>query len=726
MKKVTLLAFVLSFSLQTIAKEGMWIPYLIGQLNHQEMTEMGLQITAEDIYSVNNSSLKDAIVHFGGGCTAEIISSRGLLLTNHHCGYSQIQSHSSLENDYLKNGFWAKDQASELKNPNLTAAIVKYMEDVTNKVLKGINQETSDADRQKIMAENVKKITEEYNSKNAYDHEIKPFYYGNQFIIIAKETFRDVRLVGAPPSSIGKFGADTDNWMWPRHTGDFSIFRIYSGKDNLPSDVSDDNVPYVPAEFLKINIDGAKEGEFTMIYGFPGTTQEYLPSNEMRNIVETYDPLRIGIRESLLKVLDEKMRKDDATRIKYAAKYARISNAWKKWIGEIKGVRESNGIERREAFEKEFMTAVNGNLDWKARYGSILDDLKKPYDERKEVGLERYRFIESVYYGIELMRHMMGYRQMVEAQAAGDAEKVQAMGARLAKSVRNFMKNYDPELDQTNMFNQLSTYLAAVKTEPIPEYLTELKAMDQEGLAKYVSATYASNPVLKDTEKWITLLEEKPAKAAKKIMKSNAFQLATSSWEHFIKALNPAWGSNSMEIQKQQARYVNALKEVFPNKRLYPDANSTLRVAYGLVEGYHPRDGVKYHTHTYLSGVMAKYVPGDYEFDLPQRLIDLYDNKDYGRYGEGSKMPVCFIASNHTTGGNSGSPALNGRGELIGLNFDRVWEGTMSDINYDIDLCRNIMVDIRYVLFIVDKFAGASYLVDEMELVSSGDKQALN
>lgn len=721
MRKITSLLFAFLVAASCLqAKEGMWLPYLIGQLNADEMTAMGLEISAEEIYSVNHSSLKDAIVHFGGGCTAELISSKGLLLTNHHCGYSRIQSHSSLENDYLKNGFWAMSQAEELKNPGLTASIVKYMKDVTNEMLEGTTTDMPDAERQAKMEENAKKIIEQQD--DTYEKEVKAFFYGNQYILIAKEVFKDVRLVGAPPSSIGKYGADTDNWVWPRHTGDFSIFRVYAGADNKPADVSDENVPYQPVQHLKINIDGVKKNDFTMVYGFPGTTQEYLPSNEVENIVSYYDPARIAVRDELLAILDKKMRQSDETRIKYASKYASISNAWKKWIGEVKGLTETKAVAKKQALEASFQQAVDANSEWKNEYGTLLNDLKKLYDERKPVTMERYMFIENIYYGSELMKHLFGYRKLVELYDEENEEELAKAAAAKAEGIDGFYKDYDAELDEKAMHVLLPLYLNAVATQPVPEEIAKLKAMSAEDLDKYISEMFEELTLLQEPEEWKTMLAEKPEKAIKKLKKSDAMKLALAAWTHFADVLNPKTGEYQVQIDELQGKYVGALRQVFPMKRMYPDANSTLRVSYGKVHGYEPKDAVEYDYQTYLSGVIAKYVPGDYEFDLPEKLIELYQTKDYGMYGIGDKMPVCFIGSNHTTGGNSGSPALNARGELVGLNFDRTWEGTMSDYNYDIDRCRNIMVDVRYVLFIVDKFAGAGYLVDEMDVVKTPAK----
>lgn len=712
-----ILAVLIVFSsISTSAKEGMWLPFLIGQLNASEMTQMGMEITADDIYSLNNSSLKDAIVHFNEGCTAELISSKGLLLTNHHCGYSQIQSHSSLENNYLKDGFWAMSAEEELRNPGLTASIVKYMEDVTNLVLDGVSEGMDDEARQDKMRENVEAILAEREGE--YKLEVTPFFYGNQYILIAKEVFNDVRLVGAPPSSIGKYGADTDNWVWPRHTGDFSMFRVYASADNKPSDVSDENVPYTPVQHLKVNLGGYKPGDFTMVYGFPGTTSQYLPSNEVQNIMEVIDPARIVIRQQILEILDRKMRVNAATKIQYSSKYASISNGWKKWIGETKGLRETGAVAKKEAMEKEFMARVGRNLKWKESYSELLPQMMKLYDERNDIELERYVYLESNYFGNEFVRHLLGYRRLIQLYEE-ESEDLASEAEKTADRIGGFYEDFDAELSREVMKAVLPGYLKAVKSEPISEYIIELRGYSAEALNKFVDEMYDDLLLVTDPEAWQELLRDKPEKAMKALAKSDAMTYTMAGWNHYLEVIRPQIMGLNEQILPLQAQYVRALQEVFPEKRIYPDANSTLRLAYGKVEGYEPMDAVYYSPQTYLSGVIAKYVPGDYEFDLPSKLVELYESKDYGQYAEGDRMPVCFIASNHSTGGNSGSPALNGRGELIGLNFDRAWEGTMSDYNYDISRCRNIMVDVRYVLFIVDKFAGAGYLVEEMDIVTN-------
>tara|TARA_R110002050_G_scaffold50423_6_gene116511 strand:+ start:6305 stop:8524 length:2220 start_codon:yes stop_codon:yes gene_type:complete len=714
MKKVYLFLLSLSISFSALAREGMWLPQLLAQLNYSEMQRMGLQISAEDIYSVNQSSLKDAIVHFNGGCTGELISSKGLLLTNHHCGFSMIQSHSTLEKNYLKDGFWAMNQKEELANPGVFASIVKSLEDVTNQVLEGVDQNLSAEEREKAMAANIKTILAAEKEKNPkLDFEIKDFFYGNQYILISKAIYRDVRLVGAPPSSIGKYGADTDNWVWPRHTGDFSIFRVYADANNEAAEYNVNNVPYTPEQHLKVNIAGTNDGDFTMVYGYPGSTQQYLPASEVNNIISEYNPFRISIRDEILAVLDAKMRVDEATRLKYASKYARISNSWKRWKGEIIGVEATNGIIEKRKAEVRF-TKASRKIPAIAEYEHLVPEMVIAYERRVPFYLERYAYIEVGYYGLESFRHLLAYSNLVDLKDKdASADDLQKEGERLALRLEGFRKDFDADLEAEVAQKILPLYLDAIKTD-IPEIIEELKSKDANARAKYISKLFAKSPLVDPNFK--DLLASDPGKAAKIVVKSEAYQLSMAMYNHFITVLNPAVAAQDAEIEKLQATYVKALQIAFPEQAMYPDANSTLRVSYGTVEPYEARDGVEYESRTYLEGVLEKYVPGDYEFDLPARLIELHNSKDYGPYGENGKMPVCFVATNHTTGGNSGSPVLNAYGELIGLNFDRAWEGVMSDMYFDTRRCRNIMVDLRYVLFIVDKFAGAGYLVEEMDL----------
>ncbi|QNR23877.1 S46 family peptidase [Croceimicrobium hydrocarbonivorans] len=715
MKRVLFFLIALSIGGSLTAKEGMWLPHLIAQLNYSEMQRMGLQISAEDIYSVNQSSLKDAVVHFNGGCTGELISSQGLLLTNHHCGYSQIQSHSTLEDNYLKDGFWAASREEELPNSGLYAAIIKEIKDVSNDVLEGTTTEMAEAERDSIIQSNRQSLLAKM--KEAYpklEFELKDFFFGNQYLLISKTIYNDVRLVGAPPSSVGKYGADTDNWVWPRHTGDFSIFRIYADSNNQPADYSADNVPFKPARHLKVNIAGVREGDFTMVYGFPGSTQQYLPAAEVQNTVEHYNPARIAVRDKILMILDEKMRKDEATRLRYASKYARISNSWKRWKGEILGIERTHAIEALRKEERLFEQTCKAIPELQTEQ-HLVAEMVDLYTKRRPINMERYAYIEVGYFGIEAFRHVLGYGKLVSLAEAGRTEELKAEAERLAKAMEGFKKDYDYDLDLKVAKNILPMYLKAIKTEP-GEEVRELQGKDMNEQIEEIAEMFEDAPYF--ASDFSEKLLKDPAKMAKKIADDDLYELSWEMYDHYFQVLNARNREFELKIEALQARYVRALQRAFPKKPFYPDANSTLRVAYGQVKSYEARDAVIYQSQTHLSGVMEKYIPGDYEFDLPQKLIDLYEKKDYGRYGKDGEMPVCFIATNHTTGGNSGSPVLNARGELIGLNFDRAWDGVMSDMYFDPSICRNVMVDLRYVLFIIDKLGGASYLVDEMDLVT--------
>ena len=719
MKKVVHFLVTLSFILSTFALhagEGMWLPLLLKALNEEEMQSMGMKMSAEDIYSVNQGSLKDAIVHFGGFCTSEIISSEGLLLTNHHCGYRQIQSHTTLDNNYLEDGFWAMDKSQELQNPGLTATLIVRIEDVTEAVMAGVSDGMSSADRQSLIDLNINAALADVKKEAHEDAAIKPFFKGNQYFLFVTVTYRDVRLVGAPPSSIGKFGADTDNWVWPRHTGDFSLFRIYAGPDNLPADYSEDNVPYKPKHFLPISLDGVEQGDFTLVFGFPGRTNQYLPSPAVKQVMQIVDPARIAVRDEALKIIDSKMRQDPEIKIQYASKFASIANGWKKWIGEVQGLTKTDALGRKAKFEAEFTKKVNANPKWKSQYGSILSDFQRYYDKINPLTEAKTYFDEVVGRNVEITRIANAMNRLVTTYENGKEEGYIDMRNRLKPALAGFYKNYRAEVDREVFPVLMAMYFENVD----PKYFTDdVKSMiknvngDYEKLAETIfnSSFLASADQVKDF--W----ELEPAEAIEKLNTDPAMKLATMLREAHNQNVLRAHNEVNEEIQQLQRTYMKALMEVFSDRTFYPDANSTLRVTYGQVAGYTPRDAVTYTPVTYLEGVMEKYKPGDYEFDVPEKLRQLYEDKDYGEYAEDGKIPVCFIGSNHTSGGNSGSPAIDAEGNLIGLNFDRVWEGTMSDINYDASICRNIMVDIRYVLFIVDKFAGAGHLVEEMTLV---------
>lgn len=702
---------LLLFVLQTQAQQGgMWIPSLLKGSNEKEMKSLGMKISADDIYSVNHSSLKDAVPHFDGGCTAEMISPKGLLLTNHHCGYDNIQSHSTVENDYLTNGFWAYKMEEELPNEGLTVTFIIKIEDVTNQIFEGVLNLPSESDKQKKIQQNIAALNKSYTKDAWQETMIRAFYDGNQYLLFLTETFKDVRLVGAPPSSIGKFGSDTDNWVWPRHTGDFSLFRVYADKNNRPASYSKDNVPYVPKHFFPVSAKGVQEDDFTMVMGYPGRTQEYLPSFAVEQIVTDLNPAKIEIRDAALKVQDGFMRKDNAIKIQYASKYAGVANYWKKWIGETKGLKKSNAVSIKQEFEKKFQEKVI-KAGKQAEYGTLLPDFEKNYSDIREYAIARDYFTEVVLRNSEILS--FGYR-LFQLEQVYNTKGEQAFNDRknnLIASFEGLYKDYSIQVDE-KVFEQL-IYLYATKSPK--QFLPEnLQTID----AKALTSTIFKTSKLTNYNGLKEILEGDTKLVLEKLNQDEAYKLVKSIGENYQKNVAPKFDEINLKNIALQRTYMKGIMEFFPNDRVFPDANSTLRVTYGKVKGYKPSDAVIYEPISFLDGVIEKYVPGDYEFDVPKKLIDLYNSQDYGNYSDkNGKMPLAFIATNHTTGGNSGSPAIDAKGNLIGLNFDRVWEGTMSDIYYSPEICRNIMVDTRYILFIIDKFAGAKNLIEEMNIV---------
>jgi hypothetical protein len=697
--------------------EGMWLPILLSQLNEAEMKKMGMKMSAEDIYSVNKGSLKDAIVLFGGGCTAEMISDKGLLLTNHHCGYDAIQQHSSLENNYLDNGFWAKEGMKELPNKGLTATFIISMADVSIAVLQNVTPEMNEKERQSQIDKNLAEVRKTTTLLAGQDMLIRSMFEENQYFLFITETFKDVRLVGAPPSSIGKFGSDTDNWVWPRHTGDFSIFRIYADKNNRPAEFSTENVPYKPKKFLPISLDGVEQGDFTMVFGFPGRTQEYLPAAAVAQTVETINPTRIRLRDKALKIMDIDMRSDAKTKIRYAAKYARIANAWKKWIGENQGLKQTNGVDKKLALEADFQKRVDANPTWKKNYGSLLTDFNLLYKQFEPYAQAREHFNETIR-NCELLTLISNLNGFVGAYEKNRNNPMEERRQKAKQLLKNFYEDYSSTTDQKVFAGLLEIYLNHADTNLIAAPVRKVVTSYKKDYTELAAAFFKTSILLKK-DSLIALFDQKPAEIVEKLNQDVAFGFAKSLIDQYAALIEPKIADLQPRINALQRHYMAALMVVFnKEKRFFPDANSTLRVTYGQAEGYQPRDGVMYQHYTYLDGVMEKYVAGDYEFDVPQKLRDLYAKRDFGTYAaKNGKMPVCFIGSNHTTGGNSGSPAIDAQGNLIGLNFDRVWEGTMSDIHYDKSICRNIMVDARYILFIIDKFAGAGHLIQELKLV---------
>ena len=687
---------------------GMWIPSLLEGMNADEMAQLGMKMSVKDIYDVNNSSLKDAIAHFGGGCTSEIISPNGLLLTNHHCGYGVIQSHSSVENDYLKDGFWAMNYTEELPNESLTATFIKRIDDVTTQVFEGVTDEMDEASKMKLINQNILKVNKAAQKEDWQDSYVRSFFKGNQYLLFVTEVFKDVRLVGAPPTAIGKFGADTDNWMWPRHTGDFSLFRVYADANNRPAAYSKDNKPYNPNHYLPISLDGVEENDFTLVFGFPGRTNEYLPAVGVDQIVNVLNPAKIEIRENALKIVDSYMRKDDAIKIKYASKFASIANYWKKWIGESQGIKQTNAIAKKQELEKEFSKIVEAKD--LVGYKTLLSDFEKLYTEIESVSLARDYWIEIAYRNVELLGTTFNAYQLEQIFLRGGEAAFENRRDAVLNSLEGKFKNYSAEVDKPVFEKLVKLYADKSPKEFLPSNMVDVNFTE---LANQIYATSKLTSLEGATE----LLTGSAEEVIKRLNEDKAYQFGKELHTVFYTKIEPKFQELNLQIVAVQKQYMKALMEVFPNERFYPDANSTLRVNYGMVQGYEPKDGVYYTTQTFLKGVMEKYVPGDYEFDVPQKLQDLYNSKDYGQYGENGKMPVNILSTNHMTGGNSGSPVVDADGNLIGLAFDTTWEGTMSDLYFDADIVRSIMVDIRYVLFIIDKYAGAKNLIEEMTIV---------
>lgn len=709
------LLLLLVFVQASAQQGGMWIPSFLEGMNESEMKNLGMKISIDQIYSINKSSIKDAVPQFDKKCTAEVISDKGLILTNHHCGYDAIQKHSSVEHDILTDGFWAYKMEDELPNKGMIVSFVVRIEDITTKVLEGTESMVSEGEKQKKIQSNIATLTKTLPKEAWEENQIKTFYNGNQYLLFVLEIFKDVRLVGAPPSSIGKFADVTDNWVWPRHTGDFSLFRIYADKNNRPAEYSPENVPYKPKYFFPISIKGLKENDFTMVLGYPGTTQEYLPSFAVEQIVNSSDPAKIEIRDTTLKILDGYMRKDKTIKIQYSAKKQTLANHWKKWSGEIKGLKKADAIGAKQKFEKEFQErAIKAGKQ--AEYGNLIADFEKNYAEIRDYALARDYFTEIVTLNSDILS--AGYK-LYQLEQLYNPNNEQAFIERrntLINGWDDFYKNFNPEVNREVFKQLIDLYSKKYPKQFLP---ASLKNIDTESLANEV---YSKSQIM-SFEKVKMVLTGDPKTVIEKLNNDKAYQISKAIAEAHLKNVLPKYDEINLRNTATQRSYMKAIVELFPKDRIFPDANSTLRVTYGKIKGYKPSDAVYYEPFSYLDGVIEKYIPGDYEFDAPKKLIDLYNRKDYGPYGENGKMPLDFIATNHTTGGNSGSPALDAKGNLIGLNFDRVWEGTMSDIYYSPEICRNIMVDIRYVLFIVDKFAGAENLIKELKIISSGKKR---
>ncbi len=711
MKKQIFLAIMLLVFTKNFAQQygGMWIPT---EINEKEMKSLGMKIGAKDIWNTEKPSIKDAVVQFDGGCTAEIISPHGLLLTNHHCGYDNIQNHSTVENDLLTNGFWAKNKEGELPNPGVTVDFVTDIKEITKEILGNTNT-LSGADLSKKIAENIENYKKFQKIENYQSIIVKPMFAGNKYYAYTVETYKDIRLVGAPPQSIGKFGSDTDNWVWPRHTGDFSMFRIYADKNNKPAEYSKDNIPFTPKHFLPISVKDIKENDFTFVYGFPGRTNEYLPSIAIEKIINDTNPAKIEVRDIALKTLDEKMRADDATRIKYASKYASVANYWKKWIGETKGLKKSNAVAKKQAYESSLVIKNPEIKNTLAEFNTLYNE-QAPYTLNNAYYGEIVRNAET----LTLANQFYNFVQSYEAGKTDD-KMINNFKNRLA----GFYKDFDGELDAKVTSKLLALYANKSKPEFLPEGFAQFKDVNQNlvTLEKWsknsvISGRNAVNGATTNSD--INMVFSNVPELVKTLKADPIYQTLAKIRETYLAKTDAKFTSLQSQIDALQKKFLAQMISTDKERKFFPDANSTLRVTYGQVKGSNPQDAITYHFETTLDGVMEKYVPGDYEFDVPKKLIQLYNSKDYGMYKNAAgKVPLAFTATNHTTGGNSGSPALDANGNLVGLNFDRQWEGTMSDINYDAKLCRNIMVQTKYILFIIDKFADAKWLLNEMKIV---------
>ncbi len=713
--KTMIFLLVISFFANPILKadDGMWIPLLLKKYNIKDMQAKGFKLTAEDIYSINKASMKDAVVIFGRGCTGELVSDEGLILTNHHCGYGAIQKHSSLSHDYLTDGFWAMNKKQELPNEGLTVRFLERMEDVSAQVLKGITDDMSESERSKLINKQAKMLENKTSENGKYQTIVKPLFNGNQYFLYVYKVYKDVRLVGAPPSGIGKFGGDTDNWMWPRHTGDFSVFRVYANKNNEPAEYSPDNVPYKPKKFFPISMQGVKKGDFTMVFGYPGTTQEYLPSFAVKMLMETQNPHRIKIRQNKIDIMSRYMEKDPEIRIKYASKYAGISNYWKKWIGENRGLKRLNAIAKKQEFEKKISKWISKKKERKEKFGHILEEYGKIYNNMTNIQLADEYFYEAIYRSDIIRFAGKCSKKSSELQNKAKSDKTIS---ELKNYAKGFYKDFDYNVDKEVFTAMIALYYQNVDKQFFPAILSHIDTEFKGNVQNFVDAIY-SKSILPHKEKFDASLNDSTKNLHEIINKDPLVLLYSEFVQVYWSKIAPELEKSELKLKTLHRLWMRAIMKFKKDEVLYPDANFTLRIAYGKVDDYYPRDGVKYLYYTTLDGIIEKDNPDIYDYRVPAKLKQLHADKDYGKYGENGEMHVCFTASNHTTGGNSGSPVVNGKGQLIGINFDRNWEGTMSDIMYDPDMCRNITVDIRYVLFIIDKFAGAKHLIKEMDLV---------
>ena len=710
-----ILTFLFLYFYSLSANEGMWLLPLIEKINMAEMNKMGLKLTAEDIYSITNSSLKDAIVFFGKGCTGEIISDRGLLITNHHCGISQIQKHSSVDRDLLKDGFWAFTEKEELPNPDLTVKFLISIEDVSERINNELSDTMPEDIRNEIISTISGEIEEEATENSHYEAEVKSFYEGNSFYLFIYEVFKDIRLVGVPPFSIGKFGHDTDNWMWPRHTGDFCLFRIYTSPDGNPAEYSEDNIPYKPKYYLPISLKGIKAGDFAMVLGYSGTTQRYITSYEIEELLEVTHPNRIKIRGLRQQILLEDMMKSKKVNIQYAEKYFRSSNYWKYSIGQSQGLKRLKIYNKKKELEKEFTEWVAQNNERQEKYGNALALIENAIEQRKTFQHTNQYLYEAFFRSSEIFKFANEANWLHSAMPENDYNKeiINSLAKDLKDDGKDHFADYNPPTDINVTLAMIKLFSENVPEEQHPDFYMIIKKKYNDKYEKYVKSMFSKsifayqeklNRFTKNPD--IRLLEKDPA-----------FIAAKSIYSEYLKNKKKLKEIN-YELNRGRRLYMAGLMEMQSNKIFYPDANSTMRLSYGTVGGYSPRDAVHYDYFTTLQGVMEKEDPHNREFVIPSKLKELYEKKDYSNYGINSKMNVCFITDNDVTGGNSGSPVINAKGQLIGLAFDGNWEAMSGDIIYEPDLQKCICVDIRYILFIIDKYAGATNIINELKILN--------
>ena len=694
------------------ADEGMWLPMF---LNYEDMQKKGLKLTPEQIYDINNSSLKDAIVRLGRGfCTGEMISSQGLMLTNHHCGFSVVQQNSTEEHNYLKDGFWAMKKSDEIPAGFGVSFLVR-MEDVTKKINAELNSEMTESERFEKFSTLKKELEKEASEDGKYSAQVKSFYKGNEFYMFVYETFNDVRLVGAPPSSIGKFGGDTDNWMWPRHTGDFTMFRVYANKDNQPAEYAEDNIPYTPKHHLPISLKGVEKGDYAMIFGYPGSTDRYLTSYGVKLATSLDQPARVKLRRKKLDLYEEGQAKSEKINIQYASKHARVSNYWKYFIGQTKGLKRLKVYEKKKAQEDAFMEWVNKNDERKKKYGEVMNLYSEGYKELEKIKLSQ-TYIGEAFFGIEILAFSSRFASLADAIGT---ENEASLIAKLNGTSENHFKDYNQGIDKNVFAAMIKAYsedLAPDQQSPYIKNMVKKYKNDYAKMAEYVF----SKSVFSSKEKLGAFLS-KPSK--KVLEKDPAMNIFNEGLSFYRGVMGPKFQIIEEKLNRAARLYVAGLREMNPNKAYFPDANSTMRVTYGNVLDYYPADAVYYNFYTTLEGIMEKEDPTKSEFVVEAKLKELYNKKDYGKYAnKDGKMRVCFISNNDITGGNSGSPVINAKGELIGTAFDGNWEAMSGDIAFETELQRTISVDIRYTLFIIDKFAGAGHLVDEMTIVKDEPK----